>query len=245
MSNELNHLLHGAASSRMSRRDFNGRAAALGLSAATASSLFAGVARAQETPVKGGLLRAGMQGGESTNTLDPALALSEVPYMVSMTYGDMLVDVTPTGEIDFRIAEEISSSPDAMEWKLKIRQGVEFHNGKTLTAEDVVATLKRHTDEKSQSGALGIVQGIAEMTARGDMVTLKLASGNADLPFLLADYHLLIQPNGGVDNPADGIGSGAYKVVVNEPGVRHGFEKFANHWDSTVGHADQVEIICT
>ena len=176
------------------------------------------MARAQEAPVKGGLLRAGMQGGESTNTLDPALALSEVPYMVSMTYGDMLVDVSPTGEIDYRIAEEISSTPDAMEWKLKIRQGVEFHNGKTLTAQDVVATLKRHTDEKSQSGAMGIVHGISEMTASGDMVTLKLASGNADLPFLLADYHLLIQPNGGVDNPADGIGSGAYKIVVNEPG---------------------------
>ena len=243
MSKELNQLLHGAASGLMSRRAFNGRAAAMGLSAATASALFAGVARAQDAPVKGGLLRAGMQGGESTNTLDPALAASEVPYMVSMTYGDMLVDVSPAGEIDYRIAEEISSSPDAMEWKLKIRQGVEFHNGKTLTAEDVVATLKRHTDEKSQSGAMGIVQGISEMTAEGDMVTLKLASGNADLPFLLADYHLLIQPEGGVANPADGIGSGAYKIVVNEPGVRHGFEKFANYWDPNVGHADQVEII--
>ena len=242
MSSELGHLLAQGAKGKLSRRDFVGRAGALGVSAAMANTLFATAARAEE-PVKGGLLRTGMQGGESTNTLDPALAASEVPYMISMTYGDMLLDVLPSGELDHRIAEEVSSTPDAKEWKLKIRQGVEFHNGKTLTADDVVATLKRHTDEKSQSGAMGIVQGISEMVAEGDMVTLKLAAANADLPFLLADYHLLIQPGGGVENPADGIGSGAYKVVVNEPGVRHGFEKFANYWDSNVGHADQVEII--
>ena len=155
----------------------------------------------------------------------------------------MLVDVGPTGEIQPRIAEEISANADATEWKFKIRSGVEYHNGATVTPEDVIATLKRHTDEKSQSGALGIVQGISEMSAQGDMVTLKLASGNADLPFLMADYHLVIQPGGGVDDPTAGIGAGPYKVVVNEPGVRHGFEKHANHWDSELGHADQVEIL--
>jgi peptide/nickel transport system substrate-binding protein len=55
--------------------------------------------------------------------------------------------------------------------------GVEYHGGGTVTADDVVATLKRHTDEKAQSGALGIVQGISEMKAEGDMVTLKLGCG--------------------------------------------------------------------
>lgn len=242
MSNELNYLLKQAARGLMSRREFVGRAGALGVSAAVAGSLLTTAARAEE-PKKGGLLRAGMQGGESTNTLDPALAASEVPFAVNMLWGEMLVDVNAKGEIDYRIAEEISASADATEWKFKIRQGVEFHDGKTVTAEDVVATLKRHTDEKSQSGALGIVQGITEMKAEGDMVTLKLAAGNADLPFLMADYHLIIQPGGGVGAEAAGIGAGPYKVVSNEPGVRHAFEKHANYFDSTMGHADQVEII--
>jgi peptide/nickel transport system substrate-binding protein len=242
MSNELNYLLKRAARGLMSRREFVGRAGALGVSAAVASSMLATAARA-EGPVKGGLLRAGMQGGESTNTLDPALAASEVPFAVNMLWGEMLVDVNAKGEIDYRIAEEISASADATEWKFKIRSGVEFHDGKTVTAEDVVATLKRHTDEKSQSGALGIVQGISEMKAEGDMVTLKLAAGNADLPFLMADYHLIIQPGGGVGAEAAGIGAGPYKVVSNEPGVRHAFEKHANYFDTTMGHADQVEII--
>lgn len=243
MNDQMKDLLSQAARGRMSRREFMGRASALGVSAALAGSMFAGAARAQ-TPVKGGKLIAGMAGGESTNTLDPALAASEVPYMVNMTWGEMLVDVAPDKTIDYRIAEEISSNADATEWKFKIRAGVEFHNGQTVTAEDVVATLRRHTDENSKSGALGIVQGISEMMAEGDMVTLKLASGNADLPFLMADYHLVIQPGGGIDNPAAGIGAGAYKVVANEPGVRHTFERHANYWDAANGaHADTVEIL--
>jgi peptide/nickel transport system substrate-binding protein len=243
MNDQMNYLLTQAAKGRMSRREFMGRAAALGVSAAVAGSMLAGAARAQ-TPVKGGTLRAGLQGGESTNTLDPALAASPVPFSVNMTWGEMLVDVAPDNTIDYRIAEEISSNADATEWKFKIRSGVEFHNGQTLTAEDVIATLKRHTDEKSQSGAMGIVQGISEMSAEGDMVTLKLSSGNADLPFLMADYHLVIQPGGGIDNPTAGIGAGAYKVAINEPGVRHTFERHANYWDAArVAHADNVEIL--
>jgi peptide/nickel transport system substrate-binding protein len=242
MNNELRYLLGRTARGQYSRRAFLGRAAALGVSAAMANTLLAQAVRAQE-PKKGGLIRLGMAGGESTNSLDPALAASEVPFQVNMTWGEMLVDVKPDGSLDMRIAEEISSSPDAKEWKFKIRQGVEFHDGKTVTAEDVVATLKRHTDDKSQSGALGIVQGISEMKAEGDMVTLVLKDANADLPYLMGDYHLIIQPGGGVDNPTAAIGAGPYKVTINEPGVRHGFEKHANYFDSTIGHADQVEFL--
>ncbi len=242
MNNELNYLLGQVAKGRVSRRTFMGRAGALGMSAAMANTMFANSAAAQ-TPVRGGLLRAGLQGGESTNTLDPALAASEVPFTVNMTWGETLVEVDAEGNIGMRIAEEMSSTPDAKSWTFKIRSGVEFHNGKTVTADDVLATLQRHTDENSQSGALGIVQGIETMEVNGDSITLNLHTANADLPYLMADYHLMIQPNGGKDDPAAGIGTGAYKVVVNEPGVRHGFERNPNYWDNDRGYADQVEIL--
>jgi peptide/nickel transport system substrate-binding protein len=103
MNEQLNYLVSRAVAGAMSRREFVGRAGALGITAATASTLFASAARAQE-PKKGGLLRAGMAGGESTNSLDPALAASEVPFAVNMTWGEMLVDVNAQGEIDYRIA---------------------------------------------------------------------------------------------------------------------------------------------
>lgn len=242
MQDEMKHLLMRTVRGTYSRRDFLGRCGALGISAAAANTLLAWGARA-EGPKKGGLIRAGLYGGESTNSLDPALAASQVPFSTSMTWGELLVDVSPTGEIVYRLAEEASASADAKEWTFKIRSGVEFHDGKTVTAEDVLATLKRHTDEKSQSGALGIVQGISEMSVEGDMLRLKLHESNADLPFLMADYHLIIQPGGGVENPNAGIGAGPYKVEVFEPGVRIGFTKFANYFDDSIGHADQIEYL--
>ena len=155
----------------------------------------------RRAPKKGGVLKLGMGGGESTNSLDPALALSQVAFTNLRTIGDTLVHVTPNGEIENRVAEAVESSADAKVWTFKIRQGVEFHNGKTLTPEDVMATLQRHSNEDSQSGALGIMKGIESMQVDGDLVEVTLSTPNADLPFLMADYHLMIQPGGGMDNP--------------------------------------------
>ena len=87
-----------------------------------------------------------------------------------------------------------------------------------LTADDVVATFKRHSDENSKSGALGIMQGITSIEASGNAVIMKMDTGNADLPFLLSDYHLVIQPKGGVDNPNAAIGTGCYKLIVGRAG---------------------------
>lgn len=243
MSDELVFLSTRAAAGKISRRDFLGRAAALGVSAAVANSMLADAARA-EGPVKGGILKAGLQGGESSNVLDPALNLSQVMFSFGKAWGDLLVDQAVDGSLQYRLAESIGSSPDAKTWTIKVRKDVEFHNGKTVTAEDVVATLERHADEGSKSAALGILAGIDSMKASGDEAIVTLKDPNADFPYLMADYHLVIQPNGGKDDPNAGIGAGPYKVTVNEPGVRHGGERFANYWQGDkVAHADQIEII--
>lgn len=242
MNEEFNYLLARTAQGKFSRRAFLGRAATFGVTAAMANTLLATAVRAAG-PVKGGVLLMGLGGGESTNSLDPALAASQVPFHLLRTTGEPLVDVTADGGLDMRLAESVESTPDAKTWMFRIRKGVEFHNGKTLTPDDVLATLLRHSDEKAQSGALGIMQGIESMKVDGDMVVVTLSTANADLPYLMADYHLMMQPGGGVDNPADGIGAGAYKITVNEPGVRHVFEKHANYWDSSRGHYDGVEFL--
>lgn len=242
MNDQFNHLLARAARGQIDRRSFLGRAAALGVSATAATTLLSQAVLAQG-PRRGGHLTMGLVGGESTNSLDPGLAASQVPFSYLRTTGDTLVNIAPDGTIVPRLAEEVSSSADASTWTFKIRSGVEFHNGQTLTAEDCAQTLRRHSDENSQSGALGIMRGIAEIRAEGDTLTLVTTTPNADLPYLLADYHLVIQPNGGFDDPASGIFTGAYKWASNEPGVRHTMERFANHWDQSVGHWDSVEML--
>jgi len=242
MSNELKYLAGRAAAGKLDRRAFMGRAAALGVSGAVANTLFSTTALAAG-PKKGGTLKLGLQGGESTNSLDPATYASSVPTNFGNTWGETLVEMMPDGTVTNRLAESVEASADAKSWRFKIRKGVEFHNGKTMTPDDVKATLERHSGEDTKSGALGIMRGIDKISVDGDTVVLDLKTANADLPYLMTDYHLLIQPNGGKDDPAAGIGTGAYKVEVNEPGVRHGGTKFANYWDDGRGHADQVEIV--
>src|SRR5690606_22300750 len=89
MSNELEFLSRYVAKGKLSRRDFLGRAAALGVSATFANNLLASAARA-EGPIKGGHLKAGLQGGESSNVLDPALNLSQVNFNFGKCWGELL-----------------------------------------------------------------------------------------------------------------------------------------------------------
>ncbi|HHL21647.1 MAG TPA: ABC transporter substrate-binding protein [Aliiroseovarius sp.] len=242
MNEKLEYLKNRVAERKMSRREFVGRAGALGVSAAAAGTMFANAAQAAG-PVMGGTLKVGLSGGASSDTLDPALVASEATHGILRCWSDHLVNVSATGEVVPRLAEEVSSSPDAKVWSFKIRKGVQFHNGKTMTPEDVVATIERHTGDDAKSGAQGIVKGIASMAINGDTVEITLSQANADFPYLMADYHLAIQPNGGKDDPAAGIGTGAYIVESNEPGVRTVFKKNPNDWDPDRGYADAVEVL--
>ncbi|WP_151705707.1 ABC transporter substrate-binding protein [Nitrincola alkalilacustris] len=242
-SNELQFLSEQVIKGRLSRRDFLGRATALGLTLPFAGSMLSGAVMAAG-PQKGGILKAGMQGGESTDSLDPASWTSQVQHSFGQSWGEALTNVSPDGQLVPRLAEEVGSSPDAKQWTFKIRRGVLFHNGKELEASDVVATLERHSDEDSKSGALGIMRGIESIKATGKYeVVINTTEPNADLPFLLSDYHLMIQPNGGKDAPDAGIGTGPYKVTEFEPGVRHRAVRFGEYWNlDEFGHADEIEI---
>jgi peptide/nickel transport system substrate-binding protein len=242
MNDEFHYHLARTARGLQSRRAFLGRAAALGVTATMANTMLAGAVRA-EGPKEGGTLVMGLGGGESTNSLDPGLALSQVALVYLGSLGDYLTGVAPDGSILYRLAEEVSSSPDAKEWTFKIRDGVTFHNGKKLTADDVMKTMQRHSDKESKSGALGIMKGIESMKVDGDKFVVTLHTPNADLPYLMSDYHLVIQPDGGLDNPTSGIFSGPYKLKSFDPGVRVVMEKNKDYWDKTRGHFDEVQII--
>ena len=239
---EIKILGNLAASGKLSRREFLGRAAALGVAAPFANTILATAVQAAG-PQKGGTLKMGMVGGEATNSLDPASWASQVPYTFGRCWGETVINMAPDGSLVPVLAESWESSPDAKTWTFKIRSGVTFHDGKPLTAEDVAATLERHSGEDTKSGALGIMRGLDSIKVDGDTVILDQKGPNADLPHLMTDYHLVIQPNGGMNKPDAGIGTGAYTVSVNEPGVRHVGEKYADHWNSDVGHADSIEII--
>lgn len=243
MSDELDFLSRCVVANRLSRRAFLGRAAALGVAAPMASLLLSNAARAGG-PVKGGALKAGLVGGESTDGLDPAAINNQVKGAFARCWGEKLLDVAPDGSLVPFLATEYGASADARTWTFKIRKGVTFHNGKEVTAEDVRATIERHAGEDTKSGALGVLRGIETLKAEGDDFIVTLKEANADLPYLMTDYHLIIQPDGGKDAPEAGIGTGPYRIAAHEPGVREIGERYDGYWAPDArGHAEQVEII--
>ena len=242
MNNRLKLLSTKVNNGTMTRREFMGKAAALGVTAAVASTMLADAAYAAGA-VKGGTFKLGVGGGESTNSQDPATWASDAPLAGGYIWGETLVYPTAAG-LDAKVAESWEGSADAKTWRFKVRQGITFSNGAAVTADDVLATMKRHSNEDSKSGALGIMKSIESMRTDGDVFELTLAIGNADLPYLMADYHLIIQPNGGFDDPTAAIGTGLYTLETDEPGVRMTFKKNPNHWAADeMGHYDDVELI--
>ena len=241
---KINRLQSSFKSGKIGRRDFMTTAIALGLSTTAASSMFN---KAWAAAKKGGRLRTGITGGATGDVLDPGLILDS--YMINVLFGQVrnnLTEVSTTGELIPELAESWDSTPDASTWMFKIRQGVEFHNGKTLDSQDVVDSLRHHLTEDSKSAAKGFLGGIQSVEADGkNAVTVKLTGGNADFPFLMSDYHLLICPSRG-DGTIDwesGTGTGGYTLVEHDPGVRTLTKRNPNYWKEGRAHFDEVETL--
>ena len=132
---------------------------------------------------------------------------------------------------------------NAAQWTFKLRPGVEFHNGKPLTVEDVIFSVGLHAKEDSKSSAKPFVAEIAEMkkTAPGE-ITFTLKNGNQDFPAVLGLFNFCIVPDGTVDFN-EGIGTGGYMLESFEPGVSSRVKRNPNYWKADRAHFDGVEII--
>jgi peptide/nickel transport system substrate-binding protein len=154
-------LLHEVLAGRVSRREMMKRAAALGLSASAVSTLsmaavavpgLGSVARAQEAtpePVAGGTLRMGMQADPTA--FDPqSLSATAIWRAIENMY-DNLTRIKPDLTIEPSLAESWDISEDGTVYTFHIRQGVTFHDGSPLTAEDVAFTYTRLLDPATGS----------------------------------------------------------------------------------------------
>jgi peptide/nickel transport system substrate-binding protein len=202
-----------------------------------------GTAHAAE-PKKGGHLRVGVGHGSTTDSLDPATF--ENAFMsngVGYAINNHIAELGTSGELEPELAESWEASDDAVQWVFKIRPGVEFHNGKTVDADDVVASVNHHRGEDSKSAAKPLLVQLKDIKADGkDTVVVELDGGNADFPFIISDYHIAILPSseGKVDSTS-GVGAGGYSIVNFEPGVRVDFKRHPNYWKEDRAHFDSAE----
>ncbi len=221
--------------SGLSRRGFLAAGSALGI------LLPLGVARAQ-TPVKGGVFNLGMAGGSTDNTLDPRAYTQQVQRVIGVAICNQLVEILPDGTLAPELAASWDSA-DAVTWVLKIRDGITFHNGKTLDAQDVVYSINLHRGEDTTSGAKSLFNAITDIsaTAPGE-VTVVLDSANAEFMRTFADYHAMIVPDGFTDWP-NLTGTGGYTLGSYDPGVRAVLNRNPNYWKGDRAHVDQVVLI--
>lgn len=229
-------------SGKLSRREFISRMSALGLAAAVSPALLAGKAHA-DTPKRGGRLRIGINGGATSDTLDPGIQLAMMPQ--TLVYGALansLVEINADGQPVPELAESWESTPDAKKWIFKLRHGVEFHNGKSMDADDVIYSINWHRKEGTKSAAKALVEAIA-LIKKEDKRTIvfELESGNADFPYTLSDYHLVVGPNG--TDLAKGVFTGAYVIKDFEPGVRAFATRNPNYFKSDRAWFDEVELL--
>ena len=239
----LDDLRSAARDGRVSRREFLTQATALGVTLAAATSM-ADRAALAETPKKGGRLKIAYVQAGLTETFDQTAMTNNIDGVRAWGCYNSLARVTRSLEAEPMLAEEWDTKPGAQEWSFKLRQGVEFHNGKPFEAEDVVASIQRHVEPDSKSPAKPLWEDLEEIKADGKhRVTVKLKSGNALLPMTFAaDYHSTIHPAGHTDFDHP-VGTGPMKVTQFEPGVRCLFERNENYWKSDAVFLDEVETI--
>ncbi len=246
---ELNHKLELArklaGKGKVSRRDFIQLALAAGFTVAAADTMFVNAVRA--APKKGGTARFGLAHGSTTDTLDPGTWPDTFTQTVFWgSAANSLTQVDNKGDINPDLAESFEPSEGATKWVFKLRNGLEFHNGKSVTSSDVMASFHHHMKKDSKSAAKSLLKPITDIKTDGpDTVVFTLDAGNADFPYIVSDYHLPIM-QAKDDGDADwqsGIFTGPFKIDKFEPGISASLKRNPNyHWPD-LPHFDAVEFL--
>ena len=221
-----NTLIDELVGGELNRQEFLARASMFGLSLGATGMLlrYAGMEdlayAAQEAPAKaGGTIRVGITafGG----SLEPYLLNEGGSLAFAGIPGEYLTFTNPQGRVLPWLATSWKPNADATVWTFQIRKGVKFHNGKTLTAQDVVASMRQYVREKSSNAGLTPYFDAAGVTASGpNTVVFRLKSPIGVFPYLVSQttYQAIIQPasiaaNAGGWVKAGMIGTGAFRVT--------------------------------
>ena len=236
----IDKLVKEARMGRLSRRTFMHYSVAAGITASTASGLWTSSALA--SPSRGGTFRLGAHDGNTSDTHDPGTYLSFSMIQLAHTFRSYMTMIMPDGSLGGDIDTELSANTSATEWTFKLNNKATFHIGGKVTANDVIASLNHHRGEESTSAAKALLADVVDISNNGDSITMKVGSGNADLPWLLTDYHIPICPANadGTINWQSGDGSGPYKLVETDFGVRY---RLVRHdgWHGEGAYFDEVD----
>jgi peptide/nickel transport system substrate-binding protein len=201
-------------------------------------------------PKRGGTFRIGVSGGSAKDFIDGQNIVTRPDQARIVTAWEQLVEFDSNYQLRFTgLAEEISAK-SASVWTIRVRDGIEFSNGKTLGADDVIYSIRRLINPK-----LGLFGGAALSSVNGnalkklDKRTVRLTLKRPDATILdaLGQYIANIVPVGysptavGKANP--NVGTGPYVLKSFTPGQQSVHVRNPNYWRSGQPYFDQVVII--
>lgn len=191
-------------------------------------------------------LRIGLQ--EDADVLDPAQSRTFVGRIVYTALRDKLVDVSPDLKLVPQLATEWKWSADGKELTMKIRDGVKFHDGTTLDAAAVVATIERNMT-LPESRRKSELASVAKVEATGPLdVKFTLKAADASLLAQLSDRAgMIVSPTAakalGANFGSKPVCAGPFKFVERIQQDRIVLEKFADYWDKSKINIDKVTYL--
>jgi len=209
-------------------------------SSATSSSAATGAAKS------GGHLRIGATGGGAKDSIDAHSATADTDIVrISALFEPLAQPSADFKTIEMVLAESIEPvNGNAGAWDIRLRQGVEFHNGKTLSADDVIYSLKRITDPKNPltgAASIGYINRNGMKKLDAQTVRVPLTIKNSAFLADVGQYFNGIVPVG--YDPKAPISTAAWKFQSFSPGQQSVFVKNPNYWQKGKPLADQLTII--
>ncbi|MCE7030128.1 ABC transporter substrate-binding protein [Jiella avicenniae] len=247
-----NHVIDELLAGRLDRRSFLRHGSRVGLSMAL---MAAAMKTAGLSTIGSALAQSGTPGGTirvaliaPSGTIDPVTVADQYGLLVLQQVGDFLVLDGPDLVLQPMLATEWSPNEDGTVWTFKLRDDVKFHDGRTMTADDVVASIDRLADPENGSNALSAFKGVLSKggTKKVDdhTVAFHLDAPNGNFPYYLSsdNYNAIILPADYSGNfEAEMVGTGPFKLERYTPKVGATFVKNPDYWGGEP-KLDRVEM---
>ncbi|MGV9557820.1 ABC transporter substrate-binding protein [Streptomyces sp. NPDC003401] len=195
-------------------------------------------------PRKGGRLRAAFAGGGASETLDPHLANLFADVARAKALYDKLADHGPDLSARPRLAASWEPDRTLARWRVTLREAT-FHDGRPVTAEDVLYSYRRIADPKRAYRAKASLEPVdldasRATGARGIEFVLKRPT--AEFPNVLAAFGAYVVPADATGFDTEPVGSGPFRFVSFTPGRSAVFRRNDAYWDGAP-HLDELEIL--
>lgn len=143
------------------------------------------------------------------SSLDPRNLASAGAREVLFNVFEGLYKPTASGDFAPALATEYKVSEDGKTYTFTIREGVKFHNGKTMTPDDVVYTFKSYTEDGTDSNLKAALENVTDVKADGGTVVITLAEANSDFMAYVASIHVI--PSDYTEQETKPVGTGPFR----------------------------------